>query len=211
LKANCVGLKNHRSFVIFLIWSLLAVSFFLAEAFSYFSRCQELIVKLNGAREEYDQLSLPYYLLASQKAIRVTTLVILTVFFSLMLVFLLMFQLKVLSLGFTSQFPPPPMYQKLSANLKTWSSATIHRLKNFYIFFFKSPEQNMNLYNIYKAEHSKLMAIHKPKVPYPLEEKENKKESDYKALGKMSKIFGPIIPNTSNNGSNSNQFDIDLD
>ena len=127
-----------------------------------------------------------YYLLTSQKAISVTNLVILTAFLSLMLLFLLMFQLRVLSLGFTSQFPPPPMYEKLNANLKTWSSATIHRLKNFYIFFFKSPEQNMNLYNIYKAEHSKLMALHKPKVPYPLEEKENKKGGRSLYIGMLS-------------------------
>ena len=59
------------------------------------------------------------------------------------------------------------------------------------------------------------MALHKPKISYPVDEKENKKESELMngigiGMGGMKKIFGPIIP-TSNNNINSKQLEIELD
>jgi hypothetical protein len=195
----------------------MAIPFFVVEVFDYYSRCKELIVDLNVVRGETDQLSFAYYLFASQKAIRITTLLIITGFFTIMLLLLFLFQIKVVSLGFTTQFPPPPSYERLNIYLKSWSSAIKHRLRNLYIFFSKSPEQNMNLYNVYKAEHSRQMALNKPKIPYSVDDKENnKKDSELMGIGMggMKKIFGPIIPTPNNNynsNNNTKQFEIDLD
>lgn len=151
----------------------MAVPFFMSEAVNFFSKCKVKIEQLNVGLEEYDQISFTYYIFSSQTAIRVAILTFLSVLFTFMLLALFIYQIKFITLGFTSQFPPPPMYNKLNVNLKNWPSALSHRFKNAFIFFFKSAEQNANIYTAYKKEHSKMMAIHKPVLSYPRDEKEN--------------------------------------
>lgn len=200
---KCVGVKNHRFFIVFLVVSLLAVPFFLSETYRYYSECREKVTFSNVGKEELDQISFVYYFFASQKLIRVGVLSILSIFFTIMLTMLLVLQLKVVSLGFTSQFYPPTLYYKLNKNLKSWPSSIAHRLNNLYIFFLNSNEQNIRIYFEYRKEHLRLMDVCGPIAPpYPTDSK------DSSAIN----LLGVEMMNNGSSKHNVNKtFEIDLD
>ena len=99
-----------------------------------------------------NQISLIYLCFASRFHVRLIAVSFINVFTTFMVITLLSYQLKYVALGYTTQFGPPSFLFKSIKELKTSSGAILFRLKNLFIFFFESDEENSKLYFKYQKE-----------------------------------------------------------
>ena len=143
---KCVGLKNHQPFMIFLLTSLASTITFLYEVLLALIDSTEEVKLLNLGKQYQDQMTHVYFFFASRYHIWLLTLFLIDGFAILMVVFLFLFQLRFISLGFTTQFPPPSYFVKSNKNMSTFISAVKHRLANLYVFCFGSFDENHELY-----------------------------------------------------------------
>ena len=140
---RCVGINNHRLFIILLLSSITCIVIYLSTAYSYI-------------KEEYQEVtnSFFYFVFSSNKIIWLCILFLTNIFGFFMILFLLIFQFTVLSHGFTSQFRPG----NLNRLKLTWRD----KFKNLKIFFFESNENLMALY-LRQAKADYLLSNRKPK------------------------------------------------
>lgn len=144
---KCVGLKNHRVFILFLFSTIVNVLYFLFKIFFYFDDFNNELDQINLLKPISEQLNIFYYAFASANHIWFIQLFAINSFTTIMVTFLLIYQLKFITLGFTSQFPPPFMFTKVNQKTKGFISSIFHRFENLYIFLFKSCECNEELYH----------------------------------------------------------------
>lgn len=197
---KCVGLKNHRPFMLFLITTITCTVYFLFNVYFYFVTFSE---KLN------EKESFLYYTFASSNQLWLTNLFTLNVFTVFMVTFLLYFQMKFVTLGFTSQFQPPPMFSATNKKMSNITRAICHRLHNVYIFFFKSFDCNEELYYQQLNEYNSSINGNKsiPLAMYPRNDTGNQFLSNYPMNGAIN--TNNFNGNSTNNGKS--QFEIELD
>lgn len=150
---NCVGLKNHRTFIYFLISSITCTNIFLFSLYCYFSDYNQKLIEINKNKPFEDQINLLYMLFSSTMHIWFSVLVVVNGFSIFMVLFLLLYQFKFISLGFTSQFPPPIAFANSHKRMNTFLTACMHRMDNLYTFFFESCESNQELYYKQQSEY----------------------------------------------------------
>lgn len=187
---KCVGLKNHRSFITLVVFTLIAIAYYLVHLYSYLNNfydnlnIQSIPVELQG--------SMLYYTMAETRMVWLFTLLVIDVFGLCMVTVLLYFQFKFLSLGYTQQFPQPILFVKANKRMQSFMGALTHRMENLYIFFFESCEANEQLW--YKQQNSYISVTSTNKIIpmdcYP-------RDSDYAD----NIIVGTFIP-TTNQGQN---------
>lgn len=149
---KCVGLKNHRTFILFLITTILCEFAFFHAIIVYMINQNEEIRLYNLNKDVENQISLIYLCFASRFHVRLIAVSFINVFTTFMVITLLSYQLKYIALGYTTQFGPPSFLFKSIKELKTSSGAILFRLKNLFIFFFESDEENSKLYFKYQKE-----------------------------------------------------------
>lgn len=155
---KCVGLKNHRPFILFLISTLVCTLVFVYSTYSHLSDLNAKINSDNVNLKEEDQSNLIYVLFTSTIDIWLVVLALINGFSALMVFFLFSFQIKFITLGYTSQFRPPAFFTKTNKKMETLMEAFKHRFENLYIFFFESCESNQNLYFRQQNEYNSSMS-----------------------------------------------------
>jgi hypothetical protein len=125
---KCIGINNHRLFLILLASSIACIIVYLSNAFPYIKHESSL----------FKDESIFYFIFSSNKIIWLVMLIITNIFGFFMLSFLLIFQLQVTSHGFTAQFRP--------GDLKRLRLTFKDKLNNLKIFFFDSNDELMALY-----------------------------------------------------------------
>ncbi len=128
---KCIGLNNHRMFILLLISSVTCIAIYLTKSFFY------LLEQSKNLPEEAGN-SFTYFAFASTTTIWLVLLFVTNSIALFMLSFLLFFQLNILSHGFTAQFRP---YNLTNMNLSFGD-----KIKNLRIFFFESNDKLMELY-----------------------------------------------------------------
>ena len=168
---SCVGLKNHRPFIYFLISSIICTSIYLQSLYSFFVNYSAELDAFNTNKPIDEQITFFYALFASSFHIWLMILLIVNSFSMIMVLFLILYQFKFISLGFTSQFPPPIGFIKNHKRMSTILSACMHRIDNLYTFFFDSCESNQELYYKQQSEYRQSVgsskAIPLSYYPYP--------------------------------------------
>jgi hypothetical protein len=165
---RCVGLKNHRPFINFLLSTIVCVAIFLCTILAYFYEFNEEINLQNESKPFAERQTLIYCLFASTFHIWMVVLLLVNSFCLLMVIFLALYQFKFISLGFTSQFPPPNYFTKTNKRMASYVSAVLHRIQNLYTFFFESCESNQDLYFRQQSEYKQAVANGAPiPLPYP--------------------------------------------
>lgn len=220
---SCVGLRNHRPFINFLVSSIVCTSIYLYSLYAYFVAYANELTVLNSNKLFEDQITFSYVLFSSAFHIWLAILLIVNGFSMLMVVFLFLYQIKFISLGFTSQFPPPIAFIKSHKRMSTFLSACLHRIDNLYTFFFESCETNQELYYRQQNEYRQTANIAKP-IPLGYYPKNNFSTENALPNGTNSTNtvnMSPIDPNFqstrslmmpgSKTGLKNDQFEIDLD
>ena len=151
---KCVGLKNHRTFIKFLFSTICCVLFFLSQIYFYFEADYQKLNEINKDKKPNEQESLIYWAFASTNHIWMIQLFAINGFTLMMVTFLLTFQLRFITLGYTSQFPPPFMFIRINKKMNGFLASISHRLENLYIFLFKSFDCNEELFHKQQAEYS---------------------------------------------------------
>jgi hypothetical protein len=154
---KCVGLKNHREFIYFLICSISCIFFFVYGVACFLIQVNNELYLSNANRAADEQITILYFLFSSTPHIWLLVQTGINVFTVFGVTFLLLFQLKFISLGFTSQFMPPGNFVVMSKKMRTTLSALKHRFDNLVVFFSGSYEQNEALYFKQLNEHRNLM------------------------------------------------------
>lgn len=219
---KCVGLKNHRSFIYFLLSTIICICIFLYSIVLFMYDFSLTLDSQFRDKPPEEKITFFYALFSSGLHIWITVLFIVNFFTLFMVTFLLLFQMKFISLGFTSQFPPPMHFIKINKHMASFVSAFIHRLENLYTFFFESCETNQELYyrqqNEYKQAILNGKSIPLPYVGYP----RNNEFDNYPMNNQLGNHnhFNPIEKNINNPNMNNNMkskllndknFEIDLD
>ena len=201
---KCVGLKNHRPFMWFLIVTISCTVYFLYNVYSYFVDFSVKLEEKNMLKSANEKYSLVYYMFTMTNQLWLAMLFLMNCLTVMMVSFLLYFQLRFVTLGFTSQFQPPVMFHSMNKQMNNIKSAFIHRMNNLHSFFFKSFEANEELY--YKQLNDYYTATNGNKTialgGYPTQNSEK------------NQFLTNYPMNTDNNGSNMNskaQYEIDLD
>lgn len=156
--AKCVGLKNHRSFIYFLMSSIIGICLFCLETYRFSIKSLKIVDSLNEGKPQEEQTSAFYFFLASQNNIWVLTLAMINGFSLFGTFFLLMFQLRFLALGFTTQFGPPNFFFMFNNQMKSHFGAIHHRLNNLRVFFFGTQQALLDLYYRQQKDHWAKMA-----------------------------------------------------
>jgi hypothetical protein len=106
----------------------------------------EKLKLINAEQLPENQITIGYLCMASRFHVRLTAITILFAFTSTMIFVLFLNQIKSISLGYTKFFTAPEYFTKIKLEMKTWRGCILFRLKNLYIFFFKSAHENEKLY-----------------------------------------------------------------
>jgi hypothetical protein len=149
---KCVGLKNHRTFILFLITTIICEFAFFHAIVVYMINQNEEIKLFNFNKDIENQTSLIYLCFSSRFNVRLIAVSFVNLFTTIMVITLLWYQLKYIALGYTTVFGPPSFLFKSMKELKTPSAAILFRLKNIFTFFFESEEENQKLYFKYQKE-----------------------------------------------------------
>lgn len=155
---SCVGLKNHRPFVYFLLSSIVCTTIFIFSLYSYFDQYALDLAIYNKDKPLGDQISLVYVFFASGYYNWLGVLFVVNSLSMIMVIFLTLYQFRFISLGFTSQFPPPLAFIKNHKRMSTCLGALLHRIDNLYTFFFESCETNQELYYRQQNEYRQSVA-----------------------------------------------------
>ncbi len=183
---KCVGLKNHRSFIYFLISSIVAITIFLFEFYAYSIKSLEKVDYFNIGKTYDQQISAFYFFLSSQNNIWVTTLAAINGFSVFGTFFLLAFQLRFIALGFTTQFGPPSYSIKLNKHMKSFSGAILFRLSNLYVFFVGTHQELLELYYKQQKEHALAFSTNNGQLA-PLYPRDNiDKELDFPGINHVN-------------------------
>ena len=228
---KCIGLKNQKYFFFFILTTLLNTTVFVANICLHLNNFKLKLEQKHLEQPIEDRISFLYYLAASPYHIWLVILAVMNGLPMIMVVVLLVLQLRVISLGFTSQYPPPFDFTEVSKNTKTYSAAIRHRLNNLSIFFFKSYEDNAELFHRQQQDYLDAKFV-KPTIPtdyYPKNGPENdllfnspdffNLNGSMKALGEKNPylIDDSVINMASAKSTNSvaaikdKQFEIELD
>lgn len=159
---GCVGAKNHKQFIFFLLSTLLAVFGFFYGSMSYLATENEKLKLANLNIPTENQITIYYLCMASRFHVRLTAVTILFTLTGILILGLFVNQLKSISLGYTKFFTPPEYFAKIKDEMKTWSSCTLFRLKNLYIFLFKSCHENEALYINNQKDYYEIFINGKP-------------------------------------------------
>lgn len=160
---KCVGLKNHRNFVLLIVLSMCCLGDFVWVFLTYCQLYSELLMKENRDKKYEDRIDLIYVLFSSAPHIWCTVLAITSTFIILMLLFLLMLQIRYVTLGYTTQIRPPAFFVQSHKRMQSSLSALIYRLENLFIFLFDSCESNLELYFKQQSEYNQtIMSKHSP-------------------------------------------------
>ena len=144
--SKCVGLKNHCYFMNFLISTIVCIIMSVHAIACYLYQVDTEIAMANLARAPNDQHTLLYYMFASDTHIWLGIMTGINCFSIFGITFLFLFQLRSISLGFTSQFFAPAHFTQISPHMQKPLNAIMHRIYNLYVFFFKSFEESDKLY-----------------------------------------------------------------
>lgn len=135
---RCIGINNHRMFIILLFSSVLCIAIYLPIAFNYLKKDWQITLKEQGG-----QIIFFYWLVANTYTTWLIILFLINAIALILLIFLLLFQLNITGYGFTTQFR---IY-----NLRVLNQGPKEYLYHLYIFFFQSNEKLMELY--YKQQN----------------------------------------------------------
>lgn len=152
---SCVGLKNHRTFMYFLISSIVCTTIFIYSLYRYFVAYADELDIYNRDKPLGEQIGVVYVVFASGFYNWLAVLFVVNSFSMIMVIFLTLYQFKFISLGFTSQFPPPIGFVKVNKRMSTLLSSLMHRVDNLYTFFFESCESQQELYYRQQSEYRK--------------------------------------------------------
>jgi hypothetical protein len=112
---------------------------------------------------EADQGSLLYYVFADTRTNWMMMLIFIDIFGIFMVSFLIFFQVKFISLGYTQQFPQSGLFAIGNKKMDTYLKAFLHRLDNLHVFLFKSPEENEQLF--YRQEQEYRCRVSNSAIP----------------------------------------------
>ena len=198
---KCVGLKNHRMFMMFVLATFISTTYYLYKVFYYLSEFSDTLDEKQKLLEPEQQGSFFYYALASDTIIWLIVLFIIDAMSALMVSTLLYFQIKFLSLGFTQQFQQPLLFVKTSKRMTSMRDGLAHRLDNLHIFLFGSNDDNEALYYRQLKEYNQVASLNKviPLDDYP-RSSDNQFLSNYPMATTM---MMPSIGNVSGAGSNN--------
>ena len=130
-----------------------------------------------------------------------------------MISLLLYLQMRVIMLGYTSQFMPPSYFTKANKKMQTFSSAIMHRLDNLYIFLCKSFQDNEQLYFDQQKAYFNEIANDNNIIPPGLYPRDNFSANNNSASGfsvdQVSQRSNETIKH--NNNNHGKQFEIELD
>lgn len=194
---RCVGLKNHRDFVLLIIFSMCCLGDFAWVVLNYHQMYSELLMRENRDRKYEDRIDMIYVLFSSASHIWCTLLAITSTFILIMLFFLFMIQIRFISLGYTTQIRPPAFFIETHKRMQTAFSALLYRFENLFIFLFDSCDTNLDLYFKQQNEYSQRILSKNNPIPmaYPRD-----------TFGKNSNTQS-LLPNQNSN----NHYEIELD
>lgn len=141
---KCVGLKNHRKFFLLILATETAFIYYLTTVYPYL--CDYNIHLDVKSMPLAQQGSLLYYAFADTRINWMFVMIFIDLFGIFMVFFLIYFQVRFISLGYTQQFPQSGLFAIGNKRMDTLLKAFMHRMDNFHVFFFKSPEENEQLY-----------------------------------------------------------------
>jgi hypothetical protein len=191
--------------MLFVIFTLSCTIYYLINVYYYFVDFSKKLDVKNVLKNPEEKYSLFYCMFASTNQIWLTNLFLINTITVFMVSFLLYFQLKFVTLGFTSQFQTPIMFTNTSKRMTNICDALTHRLNNLYIFFFKSYESNEELYYRQLSEYNQANGNKTIALSYP--------RNDNTEKNQFLTNF-PMINANNNNNNNTNgksQFEIELD
>jgi hypothetical protein len=193
---KCVGLKNHRPFMLFVMFTISCTVYYLINVYEYFVNFANDLEIKNLIKSSNEKISLFYYMFASNNQIWLTVLVLINSTTVIMVSFLLYMQMKFVSIGFTSQFQPPIFFVDNSKKMNSLLNAFCHRLQNLKIFFFQSYESNEELYYQQMSDYNLNSLSSNRSIPMGYPRNENFDNN----------VFLQNNPNNSNNNKNLNNF-----
>ncbi|CAF0868772.1 unnamed protein product [Brachionus calyciflorus] len=196
---KCVGLKNHRLFMLFLLSALISCTVFIYTVYTYFYSFNEGLIASNKDKKDEDKIDFIYVLFTSTDHVWLVVLLLINAFIIIMVFFLFMFQIKFISLGYTSQIRPPVFFVQTNRRMQTLFGSVIHRLENIFTFLFESCDSNLELYFKQQREYNLSITSEKPIAlsydPYPRDNFDKKSNTQL------------LLPKENPN----KQFEIDLD
>lgn len=208
--AKCVGLKNHKPFIVFLVSTLMCVFIFVYKIANYLFEFNEKLKIQNKNVKEDDQTDLVYFLFASTFHIWLTILAVVNIFMFFMVLFLFLYQMKFITLGYTSQFRPPIFFHKTNRRMASLLSAFKYRFENLYTFLFESCEINEELYFRNQKEYNSTIGSEKTielDYPYPRDNFHKRNDlypkDNFNLSNDPKKLLNPNLGNK--------QYEIDLD
>jgi hypothetical protein len=212
--SKCVGGKNHRMFVYFLISTLVCCSIFVYHIYLSIVQAKENLATRNENLSPNEKIGLFYFLFASELHVKLVTLFIINGFGIIMISLLLYMQMRVIMLGYTNQFLPPSYFTKANKKMQTKLGALMHRLDNLYIFFCKSFQDNEQLYYDQQKAYFNQIANDNNIIPIGLYPRDNFAANNNSTLGfsndPVHQRNNETIKNN-NHGNHGKQFEIELD
>jgi hypothetical protein len=194
--------------MLMVIATFLSTAYYLFKVYEYFNDYYNTLDIKQKLIEPKDQGSFLYYAITDDTFIWLVVLFLIDIFATIMVVVLLYFQFKFMTLGYTQQFQQPTFFVATSKHMKTWRSALAHRLDNIYTFFFESFEANEALYYRQQKEYSLNTSLNKP-IPmgdYPkatTESIDNQFINSYSMVNNVLPSIGNVVTNGSSIVTNS--------